>query len=129
MLKHSIYNYALMLISLNILTLSSCGTAKNSGVHSTVKNTNIIRAVFEGVPSEGDKNAAITKSYRVVVDFTGDTAELHFEDKTYELDIYRTASGYGYARDGVDLRGKGDEATLTMPDGRQIELIDSELNR
>lgn len=45
-------------------------------------------------------------------------------DGTYSLlKQYRTASGYGYKNPIYDLRGKGQEATLTnLMDGKKTQL-------
>ena len=49
--------------------------------------------------------------------------QISFDGQQSVLKQYRTASGYGYADPVYDLRGKGDEATLTRKsDGKKIQL-------
>lgn len=49
--------------------------------------------------------------------------QISFDGQQSVLKQYRTASGYGYADSVYDLRGKGDEATLTRKsDGKKIQL-------
>ena len=49
-------------------------------------------------------------------------AILKLDDKTYELNQYVTASGYGYKNAEADLRGKGTEATLNFTDEQVRDL-------
>lgn len=52
-----------------------------------------------------------------------DAAQLDIDGSPALLKQYRTGSGYGYANKEYDLRGKGEEATLTRTsDGKKIQL-------
>lgn len=41
-------------------------------------------------------------------------ARIEYKGETYELTQYRTASGYGYKNETVDMRGKGQDMDLTF---------------
>ena len=99
----------------------SCKNSKTSSAKTDLESTT---ATFRGslIAKPGEFTIAI--AYTVKVDFVNDKAILNFENRVDTLDIYRTGSGYGYAKNGIDLRGKGVSATLTMPDGRVISLTD-----
>ena len=77
-----------------------------------------IRTVFQG----GDGKTR--RLYRAEVTFypQRESASLRFDDRTYELKQYVTADGYGYRNDSVNLRGKGEEATLSFTNGLTLSL-------
>ncbi|MCD8186977.1 MAG: MliC family protein [Rikenellaceae bacterium] len=62
--------------------------------------------------------------YPVEITFfpAGEAAIVTVGDQTYRLRQYPTGSGYGYKNDRVELRGKGEEATLTYTDENQRNL-------
>ncbi|RYC17580.1 MliC family protein [Ciceribacter ferrooxidans] len=50
------------------------------------------------------------------VRFENDTAYVSFPDgKTYDLPVAISGDGFRYEADGVELRGRGEDATLTVP--------------
>lgn len=73
---------------------------------------NSVSARFEG----SDGVSRMLHPVRVTFFPAGETAIVTVGDKTYHLTQYPTGSGYGYKNDEVDLRGKGEEATLTYTD-------------
>jgi len=50
------------------------------------------------------------------VRFENDTAYVRFPDgKAYDLPVAISGDGFRYEADGVELRGRGEDATLTVP--------------
>lgn len=67
--------------------------------------------------------------YRVDVSFyrMRSLAKVDFGEGPSLLTQYRTADGYGYQNDSIDLRGRGDAATLTI--GKRLTLSMQERKR
>ncbi len=85
-------------------------------LYATTGTENLIRATF----TAEDGQEVTAAFYPGVVEI--------FCDGSYSLlRQYRTASGYGYANPLFDLRGKGQEATLTrLSDNRKTQLKEKE---
>lgn len=81
-----------------------------------------IYAVFQGRDNRGGPSCRVDVTFCPV---TG-TAVVGYDGQTYALRQYVTGSGYGYRNDSVDLRGKGAEATLTLPGAVLIRLEQQE---
>ena len=111
----------IILVALIALTTISCKGGKKA---KTIENTDSTSTVFIGTIATKPGEFAITIAYTVEVNFQKNKAIVNFENKLDTLDIYPTGSGYGYAKNGIDLRGKGTNAILTMADGRVINLTD-----
>lgn len=71
-----------------------------------------ITAVFTGT----DKKSAVKYVVQVVFYPSLEKAVLTVGANTYNLAQYVTADGYGYKNDVLDLRGRGNEATMTFAD-------------
>lgn len=92
-------------------TAVAAATAAVQGAKAVVSGDSV-KARFQG--SDG-----ITKKvYWVDAVFYTEAmrAKIKVDDKTYNLEQYPTADGFGYRNAEVDLRGKGDEADLTYTD-------------
>ena len=118
--KHMKTNKLIIFALIAIITISCKSSTKSNTKIKSESNTSTFKGSLVAKPGE----VAITVANTVKVDFVKDKAILNFENLVDTLDIYRTGSGYGYAKNGIDLRGKGVHATLTMPDGRIISLTD-----
>lgn len=69
----------------------------------------------------GDKGEKLSATF-----FTqAGVAQIQYDDVDYMLRQYITASGYGYKNSFVDIRGKGQELTLTfLGDGKSIAFVE-----
>lgn len=86
-------------------------------VNETV-TTPPITATFMG--SDGKTRRAY--KIRVVFYPSEQRATLSDDKDTYQLKQYVTADGYGYKSKSIDLRGRGQDATLTYSDGLVLQL-------
>lgn len=77
-----------------------------------------ITAIFTGT----DKKSDVKYTVQVVFYPSNDKAVVTMGADTYDLIQYVTADGYGYKNDKADLRGKGNEATLTFSDKKRPVL-------
>ena len=78
----------------------------------------VINAVFQG----GDGKTKMLYQVNVTFYPAEELAIVTLDDQTYELPQQRMASGYLYKNDQVSLMGKGQEAELTLPDGKVLKL-------
>ncbi|MFR9546350.1 MAG: MliC family protein [Rikenellaceae bacterium] len=107
----------------SILFIAACSSVGQKQNKEVAKNTNEV--IFLGSEQTAGK-AVQDKLHKIEVTFTNSTAIIYFEGKRDTLDTYRTASGYGYSKADIDLRGKGKEAKLTLADGRSFNLIEKD---
>lgn len=77
-----------------------------------------LKTVYNGTDGRTKMNHVVVFNYYP----TSDTASLTYGDETYYLKPYVVGSGFGYRNDKVDIRGKGEEATLTFADKSKPEL-------
>lgn len=111
----------LIIAAAALLGLTACNgrnRLKQATQEVLQENPTAIVTRFQGMDS------LTNKQYTVDVTFHPElqNAILQMDGKVYDLTQYPTASGFGYKNAEIDLRGKGDQATLNFTDGTIIDL-------
>jgi membrane-bound inhibitor of C-type lysozyme len=130
---------ALFIATITLIGMSSCIGKKQPSVQEAVQEIqgqaqelqDQVQQQLPENPPEGSIDARFTATDNVTkqvgtidVSFYPalERATLRMDGKSYDLKQYPTASGFGYKNDEMDLRGKGEEATLEFTDSKRNTL-------